>query len=122
MAVVVTVMQRRCPRFNEPALAIFGGPPRLSRHSTGSCSKSDWTIKVIGAPRRPIPTEMCLVEIADPKWTHPRNPDLFDVPLLRFFVRRREEGRHPEKVVQAVRAIKRSGSENSRVRWRCQQT
>jgi predicted DNA-binding protein with PD1-like motif len=29
-------------------------------------------------------TEMYVVEIANPRWTRPRDPDLFDVPLLRF--------------------------------------
>ena len=46
-------------------------------------SASGYTSHLLGATVQFL-TEMYVVEVADPTWTRPRNPDLYDVPLLTF--------------------------------------
>jgi hypothetical protein len=46
-------------------------------------SASVYTSHLLGATVQFL-TEMYVVEVADPTWTRPRNPDLYDVPLLTF--------------------------------------
>jgi hypothetical protein len=48
-----------------------------------SHSATGYTSHLLGATVQFL-TEMYVVEIANPSWTRPRDPDLFDVPLLRF--------------------------------------
>ncbi|MFI7067061.1 PPC domain-containing DNA-binding protein [Kribbella sp. NPDC050124] len=48
-----------------------------------SHSASGYTSHLLGATVQFL-TEMYVVEIVDPRWTRPRDPELFDVPLLRF--------------------------------------
>jgi predicted DNA-binding protein with PD1-like motif len=46
-------------------------------------SASGYTSHLLGATVQFL-TEMYVVEVIDPTWTRPRNPDLYDVPLLTF--------------------------------------
>lgn len=60
----------------------------LSPHihvSVGEKSRSanGYTSHLLAA-RIQFTTEMLVVEVLAPKWTRPRNPDLYDVPLLTF--------------------------------------
>jgi len=48
-------------------------------------SASGHTSHLLGATVQFL-TEMYVVEVADPTWTRPRNPDLYDVPELTFEV------------------------------------
>ncbi|TCO28091.1 putative DNA-binding protein with PD1-like motif [Kribbella steppae] len=46
-------------------------------------SASGYTSHLLGATVQFL-TEMYVVEVADPTWSRPRNPSLYDVPLLTF--------------------------------------